>query len=475
MMGRDAPSPFYLNFNCKYLFDDQVVLMLFSSIVLPSLFGGIRLAIRAPEVIIGTSYTNATRLKKFMYQGMVIFFYPFLSGWLYLRKAYIDNLISWTPTKRPLVILRDKICFELKQFVKLELGLETIFQLFGQFLLLFNAATATRTGDCFNQIFDESTTIDATFFLVLSIMWSLKSCVLSHLKGVSTRREHFPALSMLMAGLTALCSSAIRVMSFIMFFTPALGLFSLLRHLQAEQTAYFPLLPNQLLSLRNDGYVQVGNAPPFLWSTIDRWQDGRMPDYTFYSLFSLKQYFMGFWLLLSLQIGIMFMVKIAYSEAFHKLNFLEKIIHATECSHIPYNCEEWDTEKGNAKAHAKRMEKNKKEGLAMICLNFVFNAIFLSPLCILTHTISQRHHHLLETIGALEQESMAYAQIWQILIGCYVFLVLGTIFETIAFLSYNERYHPFGNILKPSKIEEYEMIQLLKRQSQQQRESQTKS
>merc|ERR1711953_182271 len=98
------------------------------------------------------------------------------------------------------------------------------------------------------------------------------------------------ALSMLMAGLTALCSSAIRVMSLI----------SLLRHLQAEQTAYFPLLPNQLLSLRNDGYVQVGNAPPFLWSTIDRWQDGRMPDYTFYSLFSLKQYFMGFWLLLSL-------------------------------------------------------------------------------------------------------------------------------------------------------------------------------
>ena len=146
----------------------------------------------------------------------------------------------------------------------------------------------------------------------------------------------------------------------------------------------------------------------------------------------------------------MFMVKIAYSEAFHNLNFLEKIIHATECSHIPYNCEEWDTEKGNAKAHAQRMEMNRKEGLAMICLNFVFNAIFLSPLCILCHTISQRHHDLLETIGALEQESIAYAKIWQILIGSYAFLVLGTIFETISVLLDHHRHHPSSSPSSPS-------------------------
>ena len=78
-------------------------------------------------------------------------------------------------------------------------------------------------------------------------------------------------------------------------------------------------------------------------------------------------------------------------------------------------------------------------------------AIFLSPLCILTYTISMRHNTLVESIGALDMEKVAYQRVWKILIGSYIFLVLGTIFEAMAFVFYNDRFHPFGNILKPSK------------------------
>ena len=57
-----------------------------------------------------------------------------------------------------------------------------------------------------------------------------------------------------------------RVMCSILFFTPPLGLFSLLRHLQAEQTKW----NIRHFVDKNTGLIQFGDAPPILWSTIDR-------------------------------------------------------------------------------------------------------------------------------------------------------------------------------------------------------------
>lgn len=122
----------------------------------------------------------------------------------------------------------------------------------------------------------------------LSVIWSYGSCSLSHLKGLNIHRDYFPTKSKIVAGIQAMFAIAKRVMCIVLYFTPPLGLFSLLRHLQAEQTK----LENAEEYLDgNTGMIQLGNAPPIVWASIDRWNKEEAPNYTLYSIFSLQIYF----------------------------------------------------------------------------------------------------------------------------------------------------------------------------------------
>ena len=86
------------------------------------------------------------------------------------------------------------------------------------------------------------------------------------------------------------------------------------------------------------------------WNMIDRWQDGKIPPhYNLYTLFQLKFYFLAFFVISILHTYIMYGIKHQFSVAFRNLTFLERIIHAYENTHIPFNTEEWDTLKANFK------------------------------------------------------------------------------------------------------------------------------
>ena len=211
----------------------------------------------------------------------------------------------------------------------------------------------------------------------LSVIWSYGSCSLSHLKGLNIHRDYFPPKSKIVAGIQAMFAIAKRVMCIVLYFTPPLGLFSLLRHLQAEQTK----LENAEEYLdENTGMIQLGNAPPIVWASIDRWNNEEAPNYTLYSIFSLQIYFGIFWLITFCHVFTIFLVKRRCSLPFSKFNLLEKIIHSIENSNIPYLSEDWDAGSGNANDHFQRMVSCKKEGLIVILINFIFNSILLGPI-----------------------------------------------------------------------------------------------
>ena len=42
----------------------------------------------------------------------------------------------------------------------------------------------------------------------------------------------------------------------------------------------------------------------------------------------------------------------------NKFSFIEKLIHCIENTNVPFNVQEWDTEKGDAVEHEKRMTSN---------------------------------------------------------------------------------------------------------------------
>ena len=150
--------------------------------------------------------------------------------------------------------------WEVCQFVKLELGMETVYQVALQIILLLMALTSTATEEGFTEIFKEGpsqegeevltkdaissivenigikTETYAILLLTLSIVLSFKTCITSHLKILTARREWFPLTAKLMAGFFSLLSCLTRILAIVCYFAPALGLFNLLHHLQAEQT-----------------------------------------------------------------------------------------------------------------------------------------------------------------------------------------------------------------------------------------------
>ena len=243
------------------------------------------------------------------------------------------------------------------QHIKLELGWETIFQLSGQLILLALAYTETPTNEGLKTVFKEkpiqeenfimevNTAIDVPIqtqiLLVASVLFSFKSCITSHLKVLSAYREHFPLTSKFMAGLFGFFACSTRVLAFIIYFTPALGLFNLLRHSQSEQTQWNSILVQHFV---NDNVIQFGDSPPINWSMINTWKNDTIPQkYTFYTYFPLFHYFIGFWVIIVIQTIIILLAKLIFTKkTFSQLNILDKIIHCIECSNIPYNVEPWD-------------------------------------------------------------------------------------------------------------------------------------
>ena len=61
--------------------------------------------------------------------------------------------------------------------------------------------------------------------------------------------------------------------------------------------------------------------------------------------------------------------------------------------------------------------------------------------------ISERQGILYETIGYLEEESLATVKVWTIAGLSLFFVIVFTVVEAGLFILYNNKYHPFKNIL----------------------------
>ena len=370
-----------------------MVFLLIASIVVPQLLGALRFAYDSPEIIFGQKVYK-TKKNRILFSILIVVSCPFHVAFLILKKSYIEVQLRKYPLSPILNIDWETTKYHLCQHVRLELGLETIFQLSGQLILIFNAVTTTGTHEGLDKIFEEGSTQFAIILLSLSSLWSFISCSRSNLKALSSNREHFPMISKLVAGFYALFACSVRVLAFVMFFAPALGLFDLLKHLQAEQTQWDPNIIKNFVD--NDGTILFGNvSSPIPWNKIDRWSNVtdvsgihevilQPPHYKLYTTFNLLQYFYIFWIILFIQGIFVYMAKWKYSFSFAKSSWLEKIIHVMENIHVPYNFEEWDTKKyGGVETHLERMKQNGKEVNLVMMVNFVFNCLLLIPLGVL--------------------------------------------------------------------------------------------
>ena len=315
---------------------------------------------------------------------------------------YLDLKLRLLPDDLTYVKAKEDLKRTLNCHIKLELGLETVYQLAITLILLLLSYTETPVEMGLETVFNEGFEPFTIGLLIASNVFSAVSFSLSHCKVLNVCREHFPFTSRLAASLYSLCGLITRVVAMIMYFAVPLGLFSLLRHWQGE---HVPWSQYTLDFVTPDGLMFLGDNEGFIWNEVDRWIiNGTLfinktdeygsweilpnPDYfisapevTLYIGLTWRPYLYIFFAHVTIHTLVIFFAKYKLSHVFkYGFNLLDKFIHSLENTNVPFNCREWDDGKGDAEEHRRRMRLNWKEGLIMIIINAVFNSSLLIPL-----------------------------------------------------------------------------------------------
>ena len=323
---------------------------------------------------------------------------------------YIELKLRLLPTDLNYIKAKEDQKQTLNRHIKLELGLETVYQLVITLILLFLSYTETPIKKGLKTVFNEGLEPLSITLLIASIVLSAISFTSSHCKVLNVCRDHFPLTSRLLATLYSLCGLITRVVAMILYFTVPLGLFSLLRHWQGEQVPWSQLT---LDFVTPEGLMFLVDNEGFMWNEVDRWvkkngtlflqdEDGKpilddnfnlipnpnyfiaAPDVTLYIGLTWQPYLYIFFAHVAIHTIVIFIAKYKLSLVFkYGFNLLDKFIHSLENTNLPFNCREWDDGKGDAEEHRRRMRLNLKEGLVIIIINAVFNTSLLIPLCYL--------------------------------------------------------------------------------------------
>ena len=363
-----------------------------SSIIVPMMIAGTQLAFLAPEVIFGMKAKG-----KWLFSFLAWPIFPLHPLIMSVREEILNRKLCGKREKN-LEAHRVKIRSEMRQFKRCELGIESVYQLCGQAILAFYAISVTKTTDGLVQLFEANpedtfgeNNVPSVFksksfiltYLTLSTFWSCYSCLKSSSESLSLKREHFPIAAKVVAKMFIISSLLKRVVSVVMYFAVPLGLFNLLRHGQSEQVKWDPIYEEAFLD--QDGYIQFGDSPKILWSSINRWNSTSdiPPNYRLYTIFGHKEYFLGFWIILIFQSIAILLAKLKFSQAFRELSKGKKALDVLENINIAQCTEDWDHRNGSAKDHIARKNANWKEFFVLSVLSYVFNFILLIPLSVL--------------------------------------------------------------------------------------------
>ena len=162
----------------------------------------------------------------------------------YLRKKLLVlNDVIMAPNYEQILLKIQNIEQELLRHLRLQSGIETMFQVTINTILLLYAHSLTRTTQGLAALFDQDAfvflgiTVPSSIILAVLLALNLVGLSMAQYNGIVDQKGHlYQSLGKLM--LLIGCCSAIftRIMSFTLYFAPTLGLFNLLHHYQGNQT-----------------------------------------------------------------------------------------------------------------------------------------------------------------------------------------------------------------------------------------------
>ena len=218
----------------------------------------------------------------------------------------------------------------------------------------------------------------------LSIAWSLKTCILLHRKTLKTQKIFFGFSASFFSIVWSLVATLRRILAIIAFFTPALGLFSILKHWQAEQYPF--TIRNKYHPLPIDRVQLFNQTETISWKDVDRSRyeipvDPSLPPYALYTGFDLAHYFLLFFIIMIFHILSIALVKYFTSEAFReKGNSYRKIIHVIQNISLSFPYEDWDEGMFSIEEYCRRNRNTETEMLWTFAVNSLFSLTMMIPI-----------------------------------------------------------------------------------------------
>ena len=273
------------------------------------------------------------------------------------------------------------------------IGLEVNYQTALQITLLLMTLTETATTSGLQTFFQQDSFLGipmrATTALILSTLWSLKTCVMLHLKTIKIQKGFFGVKASLAVFLWGLMGSLRRISSMIGFFIPGLGLFNILNHWLAE---LYPFgIRKQFNLIHKRDQVHLYNlTKPLLWSEVDRWNyyedidEPTPPSYSQYTGFTLKWNFLVFMVIVFFNGVSITLVKYFTSEEYKQdTNTFNKLIHVAHNINLAVPYRDWDDD--NKKCSTKeefkqRCRDTETEMIWSQLVNMFFSITMLIPI-----------------------------------------------------------------------------------------------
>ena len=216
--------------------------------------------------------------------------------------------------------------------------MESIYQACLQIVLLLLAQTKTPTTGGFESFFHKDSflgfPVSPGQFLIISLTTSLLSTIFKSIKTLKLEKGFFRFKPKFTVFLWAGFASIRKVASIVAFFTPCLGLFSLLHHWQYENIPFKIRLEDA--KSHDQDYMQNVKINLFNmteevpWSSLDRWSyedllNPKPPPPSIYTGLSLQNSFLAYIGLYTLQILVLLIVQTLCSDDFGKRNnYFEK-------------------------------------------------------------------------------------------------------------------------------------------------------
>ena len=263
-----------------------------------------------------------------------------------------------------------------------------------QIILLLLASTDTPTTGGLESFFRKDSFLgfnaSPTSILTVSVILSMTSAVLRHVKALVAEKGFLTFKPKMTVFMWTLCAAVRRILTFVIFFAPSLGLFHMLHHWKAE--AYpFKFRINSVKRLNitpgPDSKIELFNMTETVyWSELDRWdysdpQHPASPSYKLYTGMSLGETFATFFVILIVQCLSLLLVKMKTSEEFRtRGRYIEKLLHLLENVNFPVPYRDWDQGSHSVAEFRRRYSNTEREMIGSFAVTISFTMAMFSPL-----------------------------------------------------------------------------------------------